>query len=189
MGAVTFDHGSTKGQLLIAAPPLDDPNFHHTVVFVLEHTEEGAVGVVLNRPGDEDDFDELPGWEDVATPPAVIFYGGPVEPDGFVAVAKAREPNEDAWSPLNETLGTVDLARHPEAVADRFDAVRIFRGYSGWSGGQLDHELALGGWIVVPSEPDDLFSDQPDSLWRDVLRRQGGRLAWIANAPDDLSSN
>ena len=188
-GRVPLGFASTKGSLLVATPPLEDPNFHHTVVFMLEHNEEGAVGVVLNRPGGDEAFEELPGWEGVATPPAVIFYGGPVETDGYVAVAKVDQPNIDAWSPLDESLGTVDLSRLPEHVADRFDAVRIFRGYSGWSGGQLDQELALGGWIVVPSEPEDVFSDSPDSLWRDVLRRQGGRLAWIANAPDDLSAN
>ena len=189
MKPVPLGFSSTKGQLLVAAPPLDDPNFHHTVVFMLEHNDDGAVGVVLNRPGGGDEFVELPGWEDVATPPAVIFYGGPVETDGFVAVAKVQEPDESAWSPLSESLGTVDLTRLPEHVAERFEAVRIFRGYSGWSSGQLDQELAMGGWIVVPSEPDDVFSEQPASLWREVLRRQGGRLAWIANAPDDLSAN
>ena len=86
-------------------------------------------------------------------------------------------------------LGSVDLAHDPVVVADRVRRLRVFRGYSGWGPFQLDSELNDGAWIVLPAETVDVFTARPDLLWRAVLRRQGGRLAWLADAPDDLSSN
>ncbi|MGZ4769395.1 MAG: YqgE/AlgH family protein, partial [Ilumatobacteraceae bacterium] len=63
------------------------------------------------------------------------------------------------------------------------------RGYAGWSSGQLDGELLAGAWMVFGAQRNDVFSESPEELWRDVLRRQPGRVAWVANAPDDLSMN
>ena len=65
----------------------------------------------------------------------------------------------------------------------------MFRGYSGWGPRQLDAELDEGAWMVFPAEWDDVFSTDAEALWRDVLRRQGGHIAWVANAPDDLEAN
>ncbi len=194
-GRVPLGARTTKGQLLVASPPLGDPNFDRSVVFMLEHNEDGAVGVVLNRPDEDLEFDGLDDWVDVLAPPAIGFVGGPVESDALIAVATATGPNDDAWSGLGPDhlgepmLGTVDLTLHPAEVAETLHRVRIFRGYAGWGGGQLDDELDLGAWIVLPVVVDDLFTESPTQLWRSVLRRQGGRLAWIANAPDDLSAN
>ncbi len=188
MGAVVV--GSAKGKLLVAAPPLADPNFDRTVVYVLEHNEEGALGVVLNRPLDDELIDGLDSWNDLLTPPSVLFEGGPVEPNALIGVARAdsTRPGE-GWAPIVDHLGTVDLSSEPNEVAPVLDDVRIFRGYAGWGGGQLDGELAVDAWIVVPAQLADVFTAEPDDLWRKVLRRQGGRLAWLANFPDDLNSN
>jgi len=180
---------STKGRLLVATPPLGDPNFDRSVVYMLEHNDDGAVGVVLNRPLPETVIDGLEDWFELVTPPAVVYAGGPVEVEALIGIARVESPREEAWSQIAGQLGSVDLAMDPTDVADRFAQLRIFQGYSGWGEYQLDSELSLGVWIVVDAEIDDVFSGQPDELWRTVLRRQGGRLAWIANAPDDLSMN
>ncbi len=181
--------GSCKGRLLVATPPLDDPNFDHTVVYVLEHHDDGAVGVVLNRPIGEPLPEQLERWEPYLSPPQELFSGGPVELDAMIALARLDGPTEGAWSPVVGDLGSVDLAHDPLVVADRVVRLRVFQGYSGWGPLQLDAELAEGAWMVLPAEPADIFTLRPDDLWRAVLRRQGGRLAWVANAPDDLSSN
>jgi putative transcriptional regulator len=181
--------GSCKGRLLVATPPLADPNFDRTVVYMLEHSEEGAVGVVLNRPSDDIAPDALSRWQDWMTPPAVLFEGGPVELDALIALARLDGPGDDVWSPVVGDLGSVDLALDPALVAHSVVRLRIFRGYSGWGPQQLDDELNEGAWMVLTADQDDVFSPQPEGLWRDVLRRQGGRLAWVANAPDDLSAN
>lgn len=182
-------HGSCKGLLLVATPPLEDPNFDRTVVFVLEHTADGAVGVVLNRPLGEGLPDALERWEPYLSSPAELFSGGPVELDALIALARLEGPLADAWSSVTDDLGSVDLADDPLHVADRVERLRVFRGYSGWGPLQLDGELAEGMWIVLPAVDSDVFDTAPDTLWRRVLRRQGGRLAWVADAPDDLSTN
>jgi putative transcriptional regulator len=181
--------GSCKGRLLVATPPLEDPNFDRTVVYVLEHTDDGAVGVVLNRPSDDGPPDSLSRWEDWMSGPPVLFDGGPVEIDALIALARLDGPADDAWTSVVGDLGSVDLGLDPALVADAVVQLRVFRGYSGWGPQQLDDELTEGAWMVLPAESDDVFTPEPDGLWRRVLRRQGGRLAWVANAPDDLSSN
>jgi putative transcriptional regulator len=181
--------GSCKGKLLVATPPLADPNFDRTVVYMLEHTGDGAVGVVLNRPSPGAAPEVATRWEDWLSPPATLFDGGPVETDALIALARLTGPAEGAWSQVLGDLGSVDLGHDPALVADRVDQLRIFRGYSGWGPYQLDNELNEGAWMVLPAEQGDVFHAEPGDLWRIVLRRQGGRLAWVANAPDDLSSN
>ncbi len=180
---------TTKGRLLVATPPLGDPHFDRTVVYVLDHHAGGAVGLVLNRPTSEDDIDGLDRWIATASDPGTVFTGGPVEPDALIALAEGDDRIDGAWGELTNGLGTVDLSLEPSDVAGRVRRLRIFRGYAGWGGGQLDAEIDAGAWMVLDANPDDVFTSQPDQLWRVVLRRQGGRLAWIADAPDDLSAN
>ena len=182
----------TKGRLLVATPPLDDPNFDRTVIFMLEHHDAGALGVVINRPTEEELDEPLDRWEDLQTTPAHIFAGGPVETDALIALALANTPLDDASEDLSPVVGRVasaDLTADPAFVAGRVSAVRVFRGYAGWGPGQLEGEIMAGAWLVFDAEPDDVFATQPAQLWRTVLRRQGGRLGWLANAPDDLSAN
>ncbi len=182
----------TKGRLLVATPPLEDPNFDRTVVYVLEHHGEGALGVVINRPGDEDLAEPLDRWEGLQARPGTVFHGGPVEPDALIALALAKEPvteTSDELSPISGRVASADLTTDPALLAARVNAVRVFRGYAGWGPGQLEGEIESGAWLVLDAEPDDVFDASPDELWRTVLRRQGGRLAWLAAAPDDLSSN
>jgi len=181
--------GSSKGMLLVATPPLDDPNFDRTVVYMLEHTPEGAVGVVLNRPLGFGLPESIERWEDYLTPPAELFSGGPVELDALVALAVLDGADDEMWSPVVGNLGSVDLAQDPVLVADKVDKLRVFRGYSGWGPFQLDDEVAEGAWMVLPAAEEDPFCNEPDELWRTVIRRQGGRIAWVADAPDDLSAN
>ncbi len=186
---------SAKGRLLLAAPPLLDPNFARSVVLILEHSENGALGLVLNRPSYEETVPGLDAWEQLVAPPSVVFGGGPVDTDALIGLARAEQPTgEEGFAPLSESpmpsgLGTVDLELPPDEVAAGFSGLRIFRGYAGWGAGQLDAELELGGWIVLAAEPEDVFTEEPEELWRRVLARQPGRLSWLANCPDDLSWN
>jgi putative transcriptional regulator len=182
----------TKGRLLVASPPLEDPNFDRTVIYVLEHHLDGALGVVINRPTEEDLGEPLERWEELQLPPHGVFAGGPVEPDALIALALAKTPIIEATDELSPVAGLVasaDLTTDPAFVTGIVRGVRVFRGYAGWGPGQLEGEIAAGAWLVLDAEPDDVFAEQPDDLWRTVLRRQGGRVAWLASAPDDLSAN
>jgi putative transcriptional regulator len=182
----------TKGRLLVATPPLEDPNFDRTVVFILEHHGEGTLGVVLNRPTDETLDEPLDRWTDLQSQPGTIFAGGPVETDALIALALARVPlmqHTEEFSPVAGRVVSADLTADPAIVAGSVEAVRVFRGYAGWGPGQLELEIDSGAWLVLDPDSADVFSHDPEDLWREVLRRQGGRLAWLANAPDDLSAN
>lgn len=184
--------GPTKGRLLVATPPLEDPNFDRTVVYVLEHHDEGAIGVVINRPSGEALHEPLDRWSDLQVAPSEVFQGGPVEDNALIALATAREviaAEGEHLSPISGSIVSADLSADPALVAAEVTGVRVFRGYAGWGPGQLDLEIDAGAWLVLDSEPDDVFTAEPDELWRTVLRRQPGRLAWLANAPDDLSMN
>lgn len=181
--------GSTKGKLLVAAPALDDGVFDRTVVYMLEHNTEGALGVVINRPSAETDVPGLGAWETLLSPPAVVFSGGPVEPDVMIGLAVADGRPGSSWTPINGQVGSIDLSTDPNEVAPVIDRARVFRGYAGWAPGQLDAEVGVEAWIVVDAESPDLFSGLPDQLWRAVLKRQGGRLSWLAHYPDDLQLN
>ncbi len=167
---------SLAGKLLVALPVLRDGIFDRTVVLLLNHDAEGAVGVVLNRPTTTHLGDPLPSWEPLAAEPAVVFVGGPVQPE--LAIAIGRQ---------GDVIDTVDLDSDP-ALA-QVGSVRVFAGYAGWSPGQLEDELAQQAWVVVDARPDDAFRPDADDLWHTVLARQPRPLSQLAMLPDDLSVN
>ena len=182
---------SLTGRLLVATPALADPNFDRAVVLLLDHDEEGSLGVVLNRPTPVDVGDILEGWADLAGEPGVVFQGGPVALDSALALAVV--PGEDSgplgWRRVHGAIGLVDLEAPPELLASALGSLRIFAGYAGWGPGQLEDELVEGAWYVVESEPGDVSSPSPERLWREVLRRQRSELAMVATYPDDPSLN
>ena len=187
---VTVRPPLVKGKLLLATPPLVDPNFDRTVVLMLEHSDEGSLGLVLNRPTEEQVQDMLPSWHPFVSGQAVLFDGGPVEEEAIIGLAWVKDLPDVGFAGLDEGLGTLDLSEDPEQFTGRLEDLRLFRGYAGWTPGQLEEELAGGAWIVVDADRHDPFTAAPDSLWRDVLRRQGGALAVMGERiPDDVSTN
>jgi putative transcriptional regulator len=164
-----------KGKLLVALPVLVDKNFDRTVVFMLEHSDAGAVGVVINRPSPLSVGEPLPNWVAVAADPPVVFVGGPVSTSSAIGLVER-----------GTEIATVDLEQDPEDESLR---VRVFAGYAGWGSGQLEDEIGAGAWIVVDAEAGDVMSDEPEELWPDVLRRQGGHLAAVADFPEDPTLN
>jgi len=178
------------GRLLVATPNLRDPNFERTVVLVLSHDEDGALGVVVNRPTGVPVTEILPSWQPVVTEPGVVFQGGPVSLDsalGLVAMADGTEPL--GVRRVSGQVGVVDLDTPPEVVQPGVVAMRVFAGYAGWSTDQLESEIAEGSWYVVDAEPEDAFRDDAEVLWHAVLRRQAGPLALMATFPADPSLN
>jgi putative transcriptional regulator len=181
---------SLRGRLLVATPTLYDPNFFRTVVLVLEHGDEGALGVVLNRPSETVVGETLPDWSSHTSDPGVVFVGGPVAPEAAIGLARAETAERDeGWAPLLGNLGTVDLGRPPLELPVVVQNLRVFAGHAGWSAGQLDGEVESGGWFVLDAAPDAVFTAEPGTLWVSVLRRQGGRLAMFATAPAHPSLN
>ncbi|WP_406058729.1 YqgE/AlgH family protein [Streptomyces sp. NBC_01077] len=181
---------SLTGRLLVATPALADPNFDRAVVLLLDHDDEGSLGVVLNRPTPVTVGDILAPWAGLAGEPGVVFQGGPVSLDAALGVAVI--PGDEGplgWRRVYGAIGLVDLETPPELLGPALGSLRIFAGYAGWGPGQLESELGDGAWYVVESEPGDVSSPQPETLWRQVLRRQRGDLAMVATYPDDPSLN
>ena len=172
---------STAGRLLVAAVMLIDPNFFRTVVYVVDHDEEGAFGLVLNRPSTEPVAEHLPELAAAVGEPTVVFVGGPVQPEAATGYRRAEMDDPDRIDP---GVVPLDFEDHLNGVESR-----VFAGYAGWGAGQLESELDEGAWHVVDAEIDDLFARDPERLWSHVLRRQGGHLAMLSTYPPDPSLN
>ncbi|MGF1664993.1 MAG: YqgE/AlgH family protein [Acidimicrobiia bacterium] len=172
---------SLAGRLLVASTMLGDPNFDRTVVFMLQHDDEGALGLVLNRPSDSAVHDHLPWLAGAVIEPYMVFVGGPVEPEIAIALESTQAPVRPT---ALQGVGLADVNQ-----ADEGALLRVFSGYSGWGEGQLEGELAEGAWIVVVAEPGDVFTADPGGLWARVLRRQGGHLTLLSTYPPDPSLN
>lgn len=139
---------------------------------MLDHTDEGAIGVVLNRPSPIGLADAVPQWARLAAEPQVVFLGGPVAQGSVIALAAAdQEPSGPELTPITSSIGVLDVSNGPAGLTTPVDRIRIFSGYSGWGAGQLDAELRSGAWFVIPAGDADPFCAEPDRLWADVLKR------------------
>jgi putative transcriptional regulator len=172
---------SLRGKLLIASPAMPDW-FHRTVILMVEHAEEGAFGLVLNRPSEATVGEAVPRLADVAGADQTIHIGGPVQAEGVVALGEFSEP-ELSPKLVIENVGLVDLEDPPSGLG----RIRLFAGHAGWGEGQLDGEMEAESWIVSEPTPDDPFSE--GDLWADALRRMGGQYELLARMPADPSVN
>ena len=184
------------GQLVVATPSLTDPHFARTVVLLLQaDPEDGALGLVLNRPTGTAVAQVLPDWAELTAEPPVVFTGGPVSPTSAICLGRGRlhRAAAAAYSELEGVpggaVGTVDLDASPADVAAVVERVRVFAGYAGWSPGQLEAEVADGAWWVLESLPADAFDGEPALLWHRALLRQGPPIAFAASYPSDPTLN
>lgn len=183
---------SAAGRLLVATPPMDDPNFERSVVLLLQHDDDGAFGLVISRPADDVtvvDDGTLSRWLTHASTPRRLFEGGPVQQDSVIGLARVADTGAHSWT--NEValgLCTVDLESDAVNGLDCKE-LRLFVGYSGWGPSQLDGEIAAGHWFVVDASAADPFDASPDTLWRRVLSRDPAHREWVANFPDDPALN
>ena len=181
---------SLRGKLLVAAPALKDPNFDRTVVFIAEHSEDGAMGLVLNRPSEAPVADAVPDLDWVAdSGDEIVFVGGPVAANGVIVLAEWADPSK-AVVLVDDDLGFVPGdAEDTEALAAAVRRARVYAGHAGWGPGQLEDEIAEDAWIVESPLRDELFSVDPEGLWAAVLRRKGREFALLSTMPPDPSLN
>lgn len=179
---------STRGQLLIAGPTLRDPNFWRTVVLVVEHSEAGALGLVLNRPSDSKVVEAVPQLADLVDDDDEVLVGGPVGQSAVIVLADFEDPEEAAMIAF-DNVGVLGGGTPHEELGSGLRQARIFAGHSGWGPGQLDGELERGDWILEPAQYSDAFAEDPTELWVEVLERKGGSYALVARMPPDPSMN
>lgn len=179
---------SLRGKLLVASPGLVDPNFSRSVVFITEHNDEGAMGIVLNRPAEASVGEVVPELAGVADADSPVFIGGPVQPQALVVLAEFSDPDAAAWIVVAD-VGFVSADTDIGELERAARRGRVYAGYSGWGAGQLEAELEADSWIVEPPLPAELFPDDPETLWQDVLARKGGQYSLIARMPENPSLN
>jgi putative transcriptional regulator len=179
---------SLHGHLLVASPGLGDPNFARTVVAIANHDDDGALGIVLNRPSDTEVVEAVPELEGVVDGEDVVYVGGPVQPAAIVVLAEFEDPAEAAFLVVGD-IGLVSDATGLERLGDATARRRIFAGYAGWGPGQLEAEIEREDWIVEPALPEDVFAADALDLWSRVLERKGGQFRLVARMPPDPSVN
>jgi putative transcriptional regulator len=179
---------SVRGNLLIAGPGLLDPNFWRTVVLVVEHSDEGAFGLVLNRPSETTVGDAIPEIAELVEPDEILFIGGPVQPSAVIVLGHFEDPGDAALLAFDD-VGVLAAGPPPEELGAGLRTARAFVGHAGWGAGQLDEELERGDWILEPGRLEDAFCTEPEGLWASVLARKGGRYALLARMPPDPSLN
>jgi putative transcriptional regulator len=184
---VSGEPESLRGHLLVASPALIDPNFARTVVLVSEHTDEGAMGLVLNRPSEVAVSAAVPHLAALVGTDDLVYVGGPVQGEAVLALAELDDPAEAAAVAFGD-VGFLRADVDPQEILGVRRA-RVYAGYAGWGAGQLESELEEGAWIVEAAEPGDVFAADADGLWSAVLRRKGGSYAVLAMMPPDPSVN
>lgn len=179
---------SARGQLLIAGPTLGDPHFWRTVVLIIEHTDDGALGLVLNRASETSVGDAVPQLSELVDPGESLYVGGPVQPSSVIVLAEFEDANDAAVIAFDD-IGVLGSAGEAEELAVGVRARRAFVGHAGWGPGQLDAEVERGDWILESARREDAFCRAPTELWSEVLTRKGGSYALVARMPPDPSVN
>nr|MCW2727799.1 YqgE/AlgH family protein [Aeromicrobium sp.] len=178
-----------SGTLLVATPAIESGPFLRSVVFLLDHDVDGALGVIVNRPLESDVEDVLPDWAELVNAPVCLFDGGPVGMDSALALGVVTDAAPPAgWRQMAGRVGLVDL-EGPVPTGGSLAGLRVFAGYAGWGPGQLEAEVAEGAWLVLEAQDGDLISPRPEMLWREVLRRQDDDVRFWTTFPDDPSAN
>ncbi len=174
---------------MVASPLMADSNFERAVVFIIDHSEAGAIGLVLNRPLEDYLGQAMPAWAESRFTNCTLFSGGPVDPLTSMALGEFRDNQEGSQSLLFANIGVIDLASGPESIPDHVVNLRPYLGYSGWGSMQLEAELAANAWFVVEVHPNDIFANEGIDLWSQVLRRQSSPVSWLSNYPSDPRLN
>jgi putative transcriptional regulator len=178
---------SLRGHLLISSGGLFDPNFRHTVVLIGEHSDDGALGVVLNRRLSMSVAEAVPTLASLVEADARLHRGGPVQTQSPVLLAELEHP-EHSDLPVFGSIGFL-IGDVPAEIRAEVRRARVFAGYSGWGPGQLEGELAEHSWLIEPALEEDVFTDDPETLWSRVLQRKGPEFGHMSEIPFDPRMN
>lgn len=180
---------SLKGQLLLESGTLHGSFFQRSVVLICQHDADGAFGLVLSRASGTKLGDALPSNLPVALQDQPLFLGGPVQPSALSYLISGKSLKDANVLPnleLGHSLDTlIELATDQTLPGQ----IRIFAGYSGWNGGQLEEEMKHHAWICHPASLDWVFNADPAHIWQKIMRQKGWQQRLVADSPEDLSWN
>lgn len=184
-GILTFPNHSlsmvkpSKGRFLIASRQLLDPNFAETVVLLLEYNRQGAMGLIINRPSEMKLSLVLPEIEALRQRPDTIYHGGPVAKNQLLLLIRTTSPPEGS----RQVFKDIHLSSSQEVIqrmiknAEGEERFRVYAGYAGWAPGQLDKEIATGGWHVLGADAETVFDKSPEEIWPDLIHRSSAQ--WV----------
>lgn len=180
----------SKGTLLIATPEITSGLFFRSVVLLCEHTSSGSFGLILNKRIEIDLPEELPKLEELANPNIEFRAGGPQQPNQMMIVHSSTEHREQNLQVLDGVYIGGDLQFLQDALSiENGPSIRLFFGYTGWGSGQLEKEFLNGQWFICPGSAEHVFSLDLDNMWKNILRKMGGKYATLSMIPEDLSLN
>ena len=177
-----------KGTFLVASRDLEDPNFIETVILLLDYSEKGAMGLILNRTTDVLLSELLPEVEALRNRTETVFAGGPVGRDALMLLVRSREPLEEAKFVFRDVYVTASADLLEELAAEAGNPrYRAYVGYAGWGAGQLDFEVETGSWHIVPAQAATVFDPSPAQIWKQLIRSLSMQFASL-RAPDALGA-
>ncbi len=182
-----------KGQFLISAKHLQDPNFYKTVVLLIEHGDNGAMGLVVNRPSAVNVSHALSGHLEIPEVEDPVFIGGPVEPGGLIVLHdRADLAQSDPVIPgifVPSSASDFEEVIREATENPKHTSFRVYSGCAGWSPGQLEGELHRGDWYLLPATRDMVFEDDPYTLWEETLKRVAAVIPGTDHGPDHPERN
>jgi putative transcriptional regulator len=182
-------HKSLQGKLLLDGGKLHGSFFHRSVVLICQHDAEGAFGLILNRSSDSKVGQALVANLSETVKAQPLFVGGPVQPDTLSYL------HTDVFVPQPNVMLNLSLGHSLDTLMDLSEShsgaqkLKLFAGYSGWTAGQLDQEMARKDWLVHPASLDLVFYSDPGQLWKQIMRQKDDKTRLLAESPDDLSWN
>ena len=187
----TLVPASLDGYFLISETELMDPNFNQTVVLIINHNEEGAFGLVLNRPAGASLSDVVDELSDCDAGEATLFIGGPVEqqylftlhsglPERATSKYSSSPTDGIVFEPVFGSIEEYLQNEWPGSPEQHRPSFNFYLGYAGWGPGQLEHEIAEDAWLVIPADSKIVFNDDPTEGWNAALTKKGGLYRIIA---------
>lgn len=172
-GAASAAEMSASGVFLVATDELRDPNFRETVVLVTQPRRGGPFGVIINRPLNHRLSEIFPEIEALKSKKDVVHFGGPVARQGLVFLVRASQPPLRATHVLKDVYIIADPGEVDELLkrSNPTRGLRVYAGHSGWAPGQLQNEIALGGWHVLPADAETVFEKDAATIWPELNRR------------------
>jgi len=168
-----------KGRFLVATDNLANSSFKETVIFVTHFSSRGATGIAINRPANIPMKEAFPSVKELKDINDTIYLGGPVKTDGIFVLMKTKRPHAGMREVVDNIYFTVGLNAVIHGVPKSVDgeATRAYAGYTGWAPGQLQAEIKRGDWIIVEADPNIIFDENPNNLWKHLTKIWSGN--WI----------
>ena len=180
---------SLEGHFLISETELRDPNFVQTVVYMVEHGDQGALGFVVNRPSESFLKEVIPEFDGTPAGELEVYIGGPVEQMYLFTLHSGLPGDRRSEAASSSLQGVVlepdfEIIREfltetwPDLSPEHRPEIRFYAGYAGWAPGQLETEIEYNAWVVIPATPGIVFAPRPEESWRNALRKKGG-IYWV----------